>query len=369
MPKPANVSPIHAVVALIVLASVTTFAVYFLEPKPKEDPFAKSEELRLLIQKLPLDVKGQVVRELGVPGDRYDGLPYDRLERLVTVLDGEAQRLATVTGEQRTKRVEKLLEQIDLRDDVPPELRGVGIVEKIGVKLPLDLPFRDHTGKTVTLGSYFKSGLPVILTLNYSDCPQLCHIQLDNAVDVMRENKIIPGQGFWMVTLSINPNEAPNRSMNARQNYLGALEAPYASWFFLTSPKEEPIKELARTVGFNYRYDPVKKDYAHSSALILCTPDGVVSNYYQGMEYKPDELRQRIADAAAGKQYAGSDVENYANCKVYDGTKPYALKAQRALKIVAVIFAILILLGLTILWMIPAKKPDVLPPLEGDKHV
>lgn len=368
MTRPANVSPVHALVALVVLATLTTSAVFFLEPKSKEDPFAKSEELRLLIDKLPDDVKKQVVQELGVPGNRFDQLPFDRLERLVTVLDGEAERLATLAGEQRAKRVEKVLVQVDLRDQVPPELRGVGIAEKVGAKLPLDLVFRDHTGKYVTLGSYFRSGLPVILTLNYSDCPQLCHLQLNALDDVMRENKLIPGNGFWMVTVSINPDEPPNKALNARQNHLGNLGAPYASWYFLTTQNNEAIKELARTVGFNYRYDPVKKDYAHSSTLILCTPDGVVSNYYQGIEYKADELRQRIADAAAGKQYASVDVDNYANCKVYDGTKPYALKAQRALKIVAVICAILLVLGLSILWMIPTKKPEVLPPLQGDKH-
>jgi protein SCO1 len=368
MKKPTNVSPVHAIVALIVLAIVTTLALYFLEPKSNQDPFAKSEELRMLIETFPKDVQKKINKEIGVLEDRFDRLPYDRIEALVTILQEEPAKVQALTGETRDRRVEKILAQIDTRDTIPPELRGVGITERSGSKLPLHLAFKDHTGQKVTLSDFFRTGQPVILTLNYSDCPQLCHVQLNKFVEIMKENGILPGQGFQIVTVSINPDEAPAKARNARFNYLRELEAPDASWYFLTSQQEETIKELAKAVGFNYKFDPIRKDYAHSSALILCTAKGVVSNYYQGAEYKPDELRTRIAAAAAGKQYVISDAENYFNCKVIDGTRPYAARAVRVLKIVAAVGAVLLALTLAILWMIPSKKPEVLPPLQGDKH-
>ncbi len=251
-------------------------------------------------------------------------------------------------------------------EQVPIELRGVGIDEKIGARLPLGLTFRNEIGQEVELGSYFRTGLPVILTMNYSDCPMLCHVQLNKFVETMSEGKIYPGQGFSIVTVSIDPNESPGKARVAKRNYLRELEVPSNEWHFLHSKNEESIKALAQAVGFNYRFDPIKKDYAHSSALILCSAQGVVSQYYQGIDYKPDELRRRIAETAQGKQVASNvDEDNPFNCKLYDGSKPYAAFAGRMMKVVGTILAVLLILTLTILWMIPDRRPEVLPPLQG----
>ena len=59
--------------------------------------------------------------------------------------------------------------------DEPPgtTLMQVGFDQNLDAQLPLDLTFRDETGKTVKLGDYFGSK-PVILTLVYFRCPMLC---------------------------------------------------------------------------------------------------------------------------------------------------------------------------------------------------
>jgi protein SCO1/2 len=260
-----------------------------------------------------------------------------------------------------------LPDQPNVNYQIPLELRGVGITESVGAPLPLNLIFNDENGNQVTLGSYFQSGKPVILTLNYSDCPMLCHVQLNKFVECMNEGKIFPGNDFTIVTVSINPHEAAGKAKAAKQNYQRDLEGDASRWHFLTTAQEENIKTLARIVGFNYKFDPVRKDYAHSSALIFCTPQGAVSQYYQGIDYKPGELKQRIADAGAGKQYASEAIDNPFNCKLYDGSKPYALAASRAMKIICTICAVALLLVLSVLWMLPEKQPVVLPPLQGEK--
>ena len=50
-------------------------------------------------------------------------------------------------------------------------LQKVGINQKMGAQIPLDLPFFDESGKDVTLRQYF--GKPVILALVYYQCPSL----------------------------------------------------------------------------------------------------------------------------------------------------------------------------------------------------
>ena len=56
---------------------------------------------------------------------------------------------------------------------MPTALREIGFDQNIDQQLPLDATFRDETGKTVTLGSYYGQR-PVLLAFVYYECPMLC---------------------------------------------------------------------------------------------------------------------------------------------------------------------------------------------------
>ena len=66
---------------------------------------------------------------------------------------------------------------------VPREYQGVGMVDRRGESVPLDLAFVDEHGNDVTLDRYFEAGRPVLLTLNYFQCPQLCTLTLNGMVN------------------------------------------------------------------------------------------------------------------------------------------------------------------------------------------
>ena len=55
----------------------------------------------------------------------------------------------------------------------PPGLKNVGHRAALNQQVPLDLAFRDETGKAVHLADYFGKK-PVILNLVYYKCPMLC---------------------------------------------------------------------------------------------------------------------------------------------------------------------------------------------------
>jgi protein SCO1/2 len=356
----------HLIIALVVLMPLGLLPLVFMDNKPKVDPIARAEELGFLLNEFTPEAKKQILRRVNIRDDRLALLPPEVTEQLLTTLTGQAGKLAKLEKSQQGDALEKLLEVLDRREAIPIQLQGVGIEERLGARLPLDLVFKDETGQKRPLGFFFQSGKPVILTLNYSDCPQLCHIQLNNFVEVMETNKIIPGPGFEIVTVSINPNETPQKAKNAKRNYLKELNASGDSWHFLTTEQDENIKKLAAVVGFKYKYDPIKHDYAHSSTLILCSPAGVVTQYYQGINYDPKVLTQKIDEARQGIQIASnSDEENLANCKVIDESKPFAAMSMRVMKITASLMAIGLILALTILWMLPNRHPVVLPPLQG----
>ena len=65
-------------------------------------------------------------------------------------------------------------------------LQTVGINQKMGAQIPLDLPFADESGRDVTLRQYF--GKPMILALVYYQCPSLCNMVLNGILRSVKES-------------------------------------------------------------------------------------------------------------------------------------------------------------------------------------
>ena len=82
--------------------------------------------------------------------------------------------------------------------------------------MPLDLEFKDETGKTVKLGDYFQSGRPVILNLVYYTCPMLCGEELAGEASALSMLKFTPGKDYEVVSVSFNPDETPNDAARPR---------------------------------------------------------------------------------------------------------------------------------------------------------
>ena len=106
----------------------------------------------------------------------------------------------------------------------PEILKHVGIEQRIGVSLPLDLEFNDETGAPVSLGSYF-GDKPVILTLVYYDCPMLCTEVLNGLNRSLAPLNYSIGEEFKVVTVSFDPRESPTLASQKKAVYHAALRA------------------------------------------------------------------------------------------------------------------------------------------------
>ncbi|GIV19822.1 MAG: electron transporter SenC [Armatimonadota bacterium] len=215
--------------------------------------------------------------------------------------------------------------------------RDITIEQKLNEQVPLDLTFRDETGKTVPLKQYFGQK-PVLLTLVYYECPSLCGLVLQGLLKSLRVLNYTPGEQFEIVTVSISPSETPELAATKKQNFLkeyGRLDAA-KGWHWLTG-EEQNIRALADAVGFRYVYDPKSKQYAHAAGIILLTPSGRVSRYFYGIEYSPRDLRLGIMDASQGK--VGSLVEKVILfCYQYDPTTgKYSLVVIRIVQLASVL--------------------------------
>jgi protein SCO1/2 len=188
----------------------------------------------------------------------------------------------------------------------PPELADIGIDQRLNQQIPLNLEFKDETGKTVKLGDYFQSGRPVILNLVYYTCPMLCGEELAGEASALSMLKFTPGKDYEIVSVSFNPDETPKDAAEKKKVYLDRInehldtKSDGSGWHFLTG-QEPQIKQLADAVGFHYHRDPRTKQYIHATGLTILTPAGKIAQYYYGVEFAPKDIRLGLIEASREK--------------------------------------------------------------------
>jgi protein SCO1/2 len=240
------------------------------------------------------------------------------------------------------------------QSNLPPLLRDVGIDQKLNSQVPLDLVFRNESGKEVRLGQYFGQK-PVVLVLAYYDCPMLCTIVLNGVLHSVKELKYNIGQEYEVETVSFDPTEKPSLAAAKKAIYVGLYGRPNASagWHFLTGD-EPSIRELTQAVGFRYNYDPQTKQYFHATGIMVLTPDGHLARYFYGIQYPSGNLRLGLVEASQGR--IGSPVDQVLlYCSQYDpATGKYSVIVSHVLKLAAL--ATVLSLGGLVLAMSLSRK-------------
>ena len=222
------------------------------------------------------------------------------------------------------------------RGDEPPgtTLGRVGFDQNLDAQLPLDLTFRDESGRPVKLGDYFGSK-PVIVTLVYFRCPMLCGEELKGLARSLKPLSMAVGDQFDIVTVSIDPTDTPELASAKKEKILEYYGRPEAGkgWHFLTGD-EPSIAALARTVGFRYAYNAETKQYAHAAGLAIATSGGRLSRYFYGIDFPPKDLQFGLIESSRGK--IGSPIARLLLfCYHYDpATGKYSLAIVNLLRVI-----------------------------------
>lgn len=182
--------------------------------------------------------------------------------------------------------------------DAPPILREVKLEQKLNGQVPLDLEFRDESGRTVTLAECAQ-GKTILLVMAYFRCPKLCSQVLNDLAVALRPVPWKLGEEFHIITVSFDDRETPEMAADKKKSYIEHYGLPgmKKGWHFLTG-RQVPILRLANAVGFQFRYDPKFDQFAHPSCVMLLTPEGRVSRYLLGLGYRPLDLRLGLVEAS-----------------------------------------------------------------------
>ena len=239
---------------------------------------------------------------------------------------------------------------------LPAALQEVRIEQKLDQQLPLDLVFRDESGREVKLGQYF-GNKPVVLAFVYYDCPMLCTQVLNGMVTSFRVLPFQVGKEFDVVTISFDPRETPELAQKKKKVYVDYLpEKMRASaangWHFLTGDQAN-IDRVTDAAGFRYRWDEKTQQFAHASAIMVTTPQGKLSRYYYGIEYAARDLRLGLIESSANK--IGSPVDQLLlYCYHYDpATGKYGAVVMRIMRVAGVIT----LLGIVAMLFLLKARP------------
>ena len=228
----------------------------------------------------------------------------------------------------------------NLKAPLPKGLEGVGIDQKLNQPIPLNLMFRDESGRSVPLSSFFH-GKPVLLTLVYYRCPMLCTQILNGVASALKAVSFNPGQDFEIVSVSFDPKDTWQTAAEKKQGYVRRYGRPNTvnGWHFLTGDPPS-IQALTHAVGFRYHYDPASGQFAHASAIMLLTPEGKLSRYFYGVEYSPRDIRLGLVEASENKIGNPAD-EALLFCFHYDPTTgKYGAVAINMLRAGGALFAL-----------------------------
>ena len=160
------------------------------------------------VAQIPVDRAIEIVAERGLPVPPPLPAPRGRPARAGRrpgsreVIDRDARR-------SDPSRLSSPLSAAPARraaDGAVPRPARSGGTSTWAAQLPLDATFRDESGKAVRLGDYFGKR-PVILSLDYYECPMLCGIALEGLARSLKGFTLSPGADFEVVTISFNPLE------------------------------------------------------------------------------------------------------------------------------------------------------------------
>lgn len=181
-------------------------------------------------------------------------------------------------------------------DGLPSELANVSVEQRLGESIPLDAEFVDETGHRVRLDELTADG-PIVLALVYYDCPMLCNVVLDGVAKAVMPITLELGTDYRIVAVSFAAEETPELAAKAKQHLFERYRGEPEGWTFLTG-ESDAITRLTESVGFNFRYIEENGEYAHSAAIAVVSPEGLITRYFYGIDYPSRDLRLALVEAS-----------------------------------------------------------------------
>lgn len=208
----------------------------------------------------------------------------------------------------------------------------LGINEKLGNMVPLDLTFINEKGEKVTLKKLM-DGKPTMISLNYFRCAGICTPQLNDMAKMLGRLDLAENIDYKVLTIGFAEDEGYELAAAKRKTMLQTIQRNYVqdAWHFVIGENNSSAI-LADKVGFTYEktISPAGVvDYVHPAALIMLSPEGKVTRYLNGIEQLPFDVKMALMEAGQGK-IGPTIAKNLLYCFAYDPkAKTYIFKWEK----------------------------------------
>lgn len=221
----------------------------------------------------------------------------------------------------------------------------VGIFEKLGDTIPMNLTFLNESNELVALKDVIDK--PTILSLVYFDCPGICSPLMSGISDVVDNVGMELGEDYEIVTISFNTKDSPEKAIQKKQNFVTKISNEHqAHWQYFTG-EQDNIDAITHAVGYKYKKQGM--DYAHPGVLIILSPDGKITRYLYGISFLPFDVKMALIEAQKGLARPSiNKVLEY--CFAYDPAgRTYTLQVTRIVGALIVGVALIIFITLLVI--------------------
>lgn len=220
------------------------------------------------------------------------------------------------------------------------QIQGVTVTERLGDRVPAGLRLTDPSGDLVPLSRYFDGERPVLLALVYFGCPVVCPLVMDRLTNAFRDLDYTIGEDYNVLFVSIDHAEGPTESDAARMRYTTAYgrhaETVGRGWGFLTGD-EQTVRALADACGWGFK-QLSNGEFSHPAAVMVLSPEGVVSRYVYGFDYPAKQVKLSLLEASQGRiaESLGDKIMFY--CYRFDpGAGAYTMEAMAVMRVAGVL--------------------------------
>ncbi len=197
------------------------------------------------------------------------------------------------------------------------DLSTVGVAPPAGARAPLGLGFTGVEGVRTTLGAAL-GGTPGVLVLADYGCRNLCGAALNLTRAGLEHTGLAPGRDYRLAVVGLNPASSPTQARAMVDGELGQGAPRRAAAVLLGDAANTPT--LARALGYRYRWDAVRGQFAHPVAAFILAPDGRLVRALSEIGLNGRDLRFALGEAGGGARRPASALATriQAHCYGFD---------------------------------------------------
>jgi len=208
----------------------------------------------------------------------------------------------------------------------------LGINERLGEMVPLDLKFINEKGEKVTLKKLM-DGKPTMISLNYFRCAGICTPQFNDMAKMLGRLDLAENFDYKVITVGFAEDEGYELAAAKKRTMIQAIQRDFVpdAWHFVIG-ENNSSGILADKVGFTFQKSVSPAgvvDYVHAAALIMLSPEGKITRYLNGIEQLPFDVKMALMEAGEGK-VGPTIAKNLLYCFAYDPkAKKYIFKWEK----------------------------------------